>query len=102
MSEEYSEEESSLDRDALILHQQEMIKRLATEYSEAITKIKEEFAEYVRRSESLQEQMLDRIRELKEQKPARKTNRSEVRSSLYSNLPKHPRKTAPSTSYSRK
>ena len=105
------------DKDQTIANQKKLIKEMRTNFARTIDTMREQLNEIVEESTEIQTEMLQRIKELKaelaklRQKTSRRTEISqgsgiprrsmagsrtnEVRSSLYDEGPKHPRKLAP-------
>ena len=108
--EEEFEENNNDEKDQIIFKQQKIIKQMRTQFADTIDSFRSQLSDLIQESSSIQEGMLQRIAELKselndlrnithekiENKKAIKNNQTEIRSSLYSNIPKHPRKLAPS------
>jgi arginyl-tRNA synthetase len=90
-------------KDQIIAEQVQMIRELQTEFSGTLEALRAQLNDYVEESSRVQNDMLERIKELKEElalarrkKGAKQTGASHaaVRSSLYAAGPKRPRKLA--------
>ena len=111
LEQEFSEEEEEDDylpqqndtdeKDKIIAQQRRMMKEMQKEFSATLDSLRAQLKEYVDESTEVQNEMLDRIKELKTElaslrkksaKPT--TSQTAVRSSLYTTGPKHPRKLA--------
>ena len=113
--EEYEQEVSSEDgnnysrsgndlsdeKDRIIHKQKQMIEEMQNEFAATLDSLQAEFRAFMEDSAQVQAEMLERIKELKaelnqaKKKSARSgTSSAAVKSSLYSNGPKHPRKLA--------
>ena len=121
---QYNEEEEDQDyipqeedKDQMIANQRRLIKEMRQNFASTIDKMRQQLNEIVEESTEIQTEMLQRIKELKaELAKLRKTSvprraepgqvsgiprktassrTNEVRSSLYDEKPKHPRKLAP-------
>jgi hypothetical protein len=92
-------------KDQIIAQQRKLIKDLQIGFAGTLDALRSQLKDYVDESSRVQNDMLDRIRDLKEeiktlrkrQSPPKQTGVSQVRSSVYTNGPKRPRKLAHAT-----
>ena len=90
------------EKDAIIAKQRRMMKEMQKEFAATLDSLRIQLNEYIAQSSQVQNEMVDRIRELKTElaqlrrksDTATKRTSQVVRSSLYTNGPKHPRKLA--------
>lgn len=88
------------ERDMIIAKQRQMIKEMQREFTATLDSLRAQLNDYIAQSSEVQNDMIDRIRELKAElaqvrkKPATTRTSQAVRSSLYTGGPKHPRKLA--------
>ena len=88
------------ERDMIIAKQRQMIKEMQREFTATLDSLRAQLNDYIAQSSEVQNDMIDRIRELKAElaqvrkKPVTTRTSQAVRSSLYTGGPKHPRKLA--------
>lgn len=90
------------EKDMIIAKQRQMMKEMQAEFTATLDSLRAQLKDYISQSSQVQNDMVDRIRELKSElsqlrkKSATSTVRTSqaVRSSLYTGGPKHPRKLA--------
>ena len=96
------------ERDMIIAKQRQMIKEMQREFTATLDSLRAQLKEYIAQSTEVQNDMVDRIRELKAElaqvrkKPTTTRTSQVVRSSLYTGGPKHPRKLAQADDVRRK
>ncbi|OHT14866.1 hypothetical protein TRFO_42859 [Tritrichomonas foetus] len=89
------------EKDRIIQKQKQMMEEMQNEFAATLDSLRAQLRDFIDESSKVQEDMLDRIKELKaELNQARKktvrtgAGSAAVKSSLYNNGPKHPRKLA--------